>query len=134
MKFANKSAVRTSLIILLSASTALSSGCLAVAAGAAAGAGTYAYVTGELSTLEEVKLDRAWSATQAAVKDLQFTVKEQAKDALQARLVAQQADKTDIKITLEAQGDKVTKIRIRVGVFGDEATSRLIMDKIKSNL
>jgi hypothetical protein len=108
-------------------------GCLVVAAGAA-GAGTYAYVTGELSTVEEASLDKCWSATQAAVKDLQFTVKEQSKDALQGRLVAQQADKTDITIKLDRETDKLTKIRIRVGVFGDESTSRLVMDKIKSKM
>lgn len=108
-------------------------GCVVVAAGAA-GAGTYAYVTGELSSVEQAKLDKCWSAVQSAVKDLQFTVKEQSKDALQARMVAQQADKTDIKISLERETDTLTKIRIRVGVFGDENTSRIVMDKIKSKL
>jgi hypothetical protein len=121
------------LASVLVTSASLMGGCLVVAAGAA-GAGTYAYVTGELSTVEEASLDKCWSATQAAVKDLQFTVKEQSKDALQGRLVAQQADKTDITIKLDRETDKLTKIRIRVGVFGDESTSRLVMDKIKSKM
>ncbi len=121
------------LASLLLASTTLLSGCLVVAA-AGAGAGTYAYVTGELSSVEQASVDKVWSATQSAVKDLQFTVKEQSKDALQGRLVAEQADKTDITIKVERESETLTKVRIRVGVFGDEATSRIIMDKIKSKM
>ncbi|MBU6412849.1 MAG: DUF3568 family protein [Planctomycetes bacterium] len=121
------------LASLLLASTTILSGCLVVAA-AGAGAGTYAYVTGELSSVEQANVDKVWKATQEAVKELQFTVKEQSKDALQGRLVAEQADKTDITIKVERETDTLTKVRIRVGVFGDEATSRLIMDKIKSNI
>jgi hypothetical protein len=125
---------RVAALCLCLCSAAVTGGCLAVAAGAAAGAGTYAYVTGELSTVQEVPLDRAWSAAKSTVNDLQFTIKEEAKDALQARLISQQADQTEVKILLDAQGDKVTKIRVRIGVFGDEATSRLILDKIKAKL
>ncbi len=98
------------------------------------GMGTYAYVTGELSSVEQASVDKVWSATQSAVKDLQFTVKEQSKDALQGRLDAEQADKTDITIKVERESETLTKVRIRVGVFGDEATSRIIMDKIKSKM
>lgn len=88
------------LASLLLASTTILSGCLVVAA-AGAGAGTYAYVTGELSSVEQANVDKVWKATQEAVKELQFTVKEQSKDALQGRLVAEQADKTDITIKVE---------------------------------
>lgn len=118
---------------LLAASASMLGGCLVVAA-AGAGAGTYAYISGELSSTEEATLDRTWAATQAAIKDLQFTVKERSKDALQARLVAEQADNTDVKVSLESEGQKLTKVKIRIGVFGDEAKSRLILDKIKKGL
>ncbi len=111
-------------------------GCVAVAlgVGAAAGIGTYAYVEGELTDTEEVPLDKGYAAAQAAVKDLQFAPKEDSKDALQARIVATEPDQTEIKITLESKGDKLTKFGIRVGLFGDESKSRLIMDTIKKHL
>ena len=109
-------------------------GCLAVVVGAAAGVGTYAYIKGELSDTEEAPLDRAYAATQAAVKDLEYKVKEEAKDVLKARVVAEAADKTEIRIGLESKGEKLTKFSIRVGVFGDEGKSRLIMDKIRKHL
>ena len=110
------------------------SGCLALAAGAAAGIGTYAYVKGELKSTFDSGLDRTWDATQQAIDDLQFTVKERSKDALQAREVAREADGTDVKVALESKGEKITEVRVRVGVFGNESQSRLIMDKIKARL
>jgi len=125
---------RTIAIGLIGLSTALIGGCIAVAVGAAAGIGTYAYVKGELSDTEEATLDRAYEAALAAMKDLEFTVKEQSKDALHARVVAAEADKTEVRIALESKSEKLTKLTVRVGVFGDEAQSRLIMDKIKKHL
>lgn len=109
-------------------------GCLAVAAGAAAGVGTYAYVKGEMTTREDASLERVWAATQSAIEDLQIRVKEDAKDALQARVVAEKADGTYVTIKLEAEDENVTKISVRVGTFGDESESRLILDKIKERL
>ena len=109
-------------------------GCLAIVAGAAAGAGTYLYLKGELTDTEEVPLDRAYEAAKAAVKDLEYRTKEQSKDALQARIVALEADGTEVHIKMESKGEKLTKFTVRIGVVGDESRSRLIMDKIKKHL
>lgn len=113
---------------------ALFSGCAALVVGAAAGAGTYAYVQGELQSTESASLDRTWAATQGAIKELQFTVTTQQKDALLGRLIARTAKDKKIEINLKKTGDHLTEVRIRVGTFGDEELSRLILDKIKSRL
>lgn len=134
MRIHNATISRSIAIGLLGLASATLGGCVALAVGAAAGVGTYAYIKGELTDFEEASLDRAYEATQAAIKDLEFTVKDQAKDSLQARIVASEADKTEVKIVLESKGEKLTKFSIRVGVFGDEARARLIMDKIKKHL
>ncbi len=107
-------------------------GCLALAVGAAAGAGTVAYIQGELEAVEEIPLDRAWSASQATIEELQFNKTAERKDALQGRITAERADGSDVTIRLDAEGDTQTKIRIRVGTFGDEAVSRTILDTIKA--
>ncbi|MGD9688884.1 MAG: DUF3568 family protein [Phycisphaerales bacterium] len=109
-------------------------GCLvaAVGAGAAAGVGTYAYVTGRLETTQEVAFERAWSATEAGIADLQFTVVEKKKDAIYGELRAKMADGTAVKVTLQPASDTTTNFSIRVGTFGDEAKSQLVMDKIKA--
>lgn len=113
-------------------------GCAALAvgaAGAAAGVGTYAYVSGRLETIIEAPIDRAWDATRSAVEDdLGFAVERAEHDALKGELRAKQADGTNVRVNLERKGDNLTEVRIRVGTFGDEAQSRLIMDKIEDNL
>lgn len=106
-------------------------GCLLVA-GAAAGAGGYAYATGALVTTQPVGLDKAWAATQAGIGDLQFTVTEQTKDAMGAQMVATMSNGKTVKINLKPDSDAATEFRIRVGTFGDEDLSTQIMDKIKA--
>ncbi len=122
--------------LLLSAGLLLPlSGCI-VAAVAAAGVGTYAYVKGEMKTTLSAPLDRAYDAAKAAlVDDLQFALTDDRKDALQAIIKAREADKTQISLNLNASPDgKLTDITVRVGTFGDEAKSRLILDKIRARL
>ena len=124
------------LMTLGAAGTTVGSGCVAAAVvvGAAAGAATYAYVDGELKSTFDADLDRTWKAAQRAVTDLEFAVKDSAKDATSARLTARKADGREVSIKVERETDKATKVRVRVGTFGDEADSRLIMDSIKSHL
>ncbi len=109
-------------------------GCAAllIGGGAAVGAGTVAYVRGELKATDEVSLDTAWNAAEDAMKDLQFIVVDQHKDALQAKLKARTATDRRVVILLKKQGERLTDIRIRVGTFGDQSLSRLILDKIKA--
>lgn len=111
-------------------------GCVvaAVGAAAAAGYGAYKYAKGELRNTENVSLDKAWSATQAGIKDLEFRVKEQAKDALEAKLVAVKVDNKEVKIHLKAESDTVTTFSVRVGTIGDEEMSRRVMDAIRKHL
>ena len=75
---------------------ALGSGCALFVVGAAAGAGAagYAWVDGEIKTTEAASMNQTWDATLAAMKDLQFTVTSQAKDALQGYLTARNANNT----------------------------------------
>ena len=111
-------------------------GCAAVVVGgavAAAGVGTYAYVNGEMQGTEAVSLDKAWDASQAAMKDLEFTILNKSKDGLQGELTARTAADKRIVIKLKRVTDSATEIRIRVGTFGDESMSQLIRDKIKSH-
>lgn len=104
-------------------------------AGAAAGAGvgTYAYVNGELCSTEAVKLDKAWDAAQAGVKELGYNAVEKHNDAPEAKLTARDAGDKKVQVRLIKQSDTVTEIRIRVGTFGDETPWRQILEKINSH-
>jgi hypothetical protein len=121
------------LITIVGMGLLMNSGCAAVlVGGAAAGAaGTVLYVKGELHSTEGVSLDRAWNATQAAIGDMGFTVTAKDKDAVSAELNAITADGKRIKIVLNREADNVTEISIRVGTFGDESMSRLILERIR---
>ncbi|GJQ28863.1 MAG: membrane protein [Phycisphaerae bacterium] len=107
-------------------------GCVVVAAGA--GAGTYAYVTGTLKSDLDATLDKAYAASQKAVKALEFAETSKAKDALQGVVEAKMADNTSISIKLKKKTDSTTEVVIRVGTFGDEAKSIMILDEIKKAL
>jgi hypothetical protein len=130
--------MKTKLLItaLLASLLVVSNGCLLFVAGAAAGAGIggYAWINGEIKVTEDASMDRTWSAVQAALKDLEYPVISQAKDALEGTVTARNASNTTISIKLKNLAKASTEIRIRVGTFGDEALSRTILNKINSHL
>jgi len=120
----------------LASLAAFGGGCalLVVGAAAGAGAGGYAYVNGEVKTTESASLDKLWDATLAAMKDLEYPVINQSKDALQAQLTARTSSDKKITINLKKLSPGATELRIRVDTFGDEALSRKILNQIESHL
>jgi len=109
-------------------------GCAAavIAGSAAAGAGTWAFLHGELETTERASLNRVWEATQKAVESMEFQVKEREKDALNAKIVSVDSRKRFITIRLTSVSANETRIKIRVVTFGDD--SEQILKKIQLNL
>jgi hypothetical protein len=109
------------------------SGCLVVAAGAAAG-GTILYVKGELQGRLAAPVDRAAIATEKAMADLGLQADAASKDGLTAQYVAHLADTTRVVIQLEGSGDETTRVGIRVGLVGDRDMSQRILTAIRDNL
>jgi hypothetical protein len=107
---------------------------VAAGAGAAAGAGTVAYVEGELQSTYVARLDRTWNAAMAALQDLELGVKTADKDAAGGTIGAMRTDQTPVKLTLKAAGPGTTSVKIRVGTFGDEEVSMAIHHKIAAHL
>jgi hypothetical protein len=124
------------MTLLLAALLAFGNGCVLFVAGAAAAAGVggYAYVNGEIEATESASLNQTWDASLAAMQDLQFPVTSQAKDALEGNLTVRNAKNTTIKIRLKYLSNTSTEIHIRVGTFGDEPLSRIILNKINNHL
>ena len=125
----NKVGIISSLTVLV-----LSSGCagLWLAGGAAAGAGTYAYVMGELRAADDVSLDTAHDAAIEALKALDFAIMYKEKDALQAAIEGSSLADTNVKIRLKKKAEKLTEIRIRVDLLGNELLSRHILQKMRT--
>ncbi|MDN3513027.1 MAG: DUF3568 domain-containing protein [Candidatus Brocadia sp.] len=121
---------------ILSGITLLSScGCVtALLVGGGAGAGTIAYLKGELKSTENAPIDSVWQSAHKAMNDLEFVVTSEEKDSLSAKLIARGANDTKIEINLESVSTQLTTVKIRVGVFGDESLARLVLERIKKHL
>ena len=126
----------TLLMVVTIVGLLFTSGCalFVVGGAAAAGAGTVAYVRGELRSTEAATFDKTWSATLAAMKDLEFAVTAKEKDAITGKLTARGAGDKKIQITVNKQSGTTTEIRIRVGTFGASMLSHTILDKIHARL
>jgi hypothetical protein len=113
---------------LLLSTAVLVHGCIVAAVGA--GAGTIAYMKGDLEAVEAKSVGEVYEAATKAVKELEMTISESSKDALGGKIVASDAGGKKVTILLKAKTENSTKLSVRVGTFG----SRLIYDKIKENL
>lgn len=127
------SVVRIAAALVLSSVVALQSGCLVVAAGAA-GAGTVAYIRGELESALSSPFDQVVAASGRAVGDLKFARISENRDALTSVLIARTADDKQITVKVTKVSDSLSKVQIRVGIFGDEFVSLSILDRIKTHL
>ena len=125
---------RTSVILalILSGIAVYSGGCILLAAGA--GAGTVAYVRGDLEATYDANIDKVYNATLKSMGELELTPTQKQKDALTALVVARTSADKKVTIKLTRVGESLTKITIRIGVFGDEVLSRAIFERIKGNL
>jgi hypothetical protein len=100
----------------------------------AAAAGIAIYSLGELRSIEQATVDRTWQAAQRAVEDLHYTITSREKDAVGAKLISRGAGDKKIEINLKKLSTETTEVRVRVGIFGDESLSRLVLKRIKKNL
>lgn len=119
-------------IILALAALLLLSGCAVVLVGG--GAAGAVYITGELKSAESAALPKLVKATDAAVKDLGFTVALRRADALTAHYELHSAANKKILLDLKSTGEQSAELRIRVGSFGDEVLSRTIHERIRKHL
>ena len=134
MNIKNSSRILVLLAALIGAAViGVTSGCLAVAAGAGAGA-TVAYVRGDLDTTLSATLDRSDFAANEAIKQLQFAKISENRDALQIVIVARNAADKKIELHLQRLADDATKLKIRVGTFGDDLLQTTILETVKKNL
>jgi conjugal transfer/entry exclusion protein len=128
----------TAFLTLMLAAMALVQGCaLLLLGGAAAGAayGTVKYVNNTLDVTQEVSLDKAWKAANAALKELQMPVTVATKDGATGRLEALNAKHQPVVIQTIRKTDTVTEIQITVGTFestANQTEAQQIYDRMKA--
>jgi len=121
------------LALLLVSPVVLVEGCVVAAVGGGA-AGTVAYIRGDLEVVEAKDIGTVYKATEKALEELGLVVSKKTKDALSAKIIARDAQDKKITIKLNATTEEMTKLSIRIGMFGSETKSRLIYQKIRDNL
>ena len=104
------------------------------AAVAAAGAGTYYYIKGDLKRSYEAPMDKTWDATVKSVEELKLTTESTEHDAFNGVIKGKMADGKSFSINVKRLGENLTEVGVRIGTFGDRVRSEAIHDKIHSKL
>ena len=110
------------------------SGCIPLLVGAAAGAGGVAYVRGNLEKNFEEPVDDVHKATLAALKNMDIFVTQDELNRHDAVIKGEYSDGEAVDIKINALTEKTSKVKVRIGVFGDELKSQSIMNAISSKL
>ena len=118
-------------IILLLFIAAGGTGCgvfIAAGAGAAVAIGTAEYMGGELKQAYAAPMEKTWNASIATTEELKMTTTEKSIDNLHKNRVikGRTEDGKDFQIALEALGKDVTMVKVRIGLFGDEKSSKTV--------
>ena len=111
-----------------------SGGCGALLSPGAAGPSDVAFVTGELRSTEDVSLGDLDDACNAAIERLAYEELEVSRQADQVRFRARTAGGEPVDLRLIARGPQRTDLIIRIGLIGNEATSRLVREEIHQSL
>lgn len=93
-----------------------------------------AYTRGQLSTAYPAPLPAVWLAALDAVEELEFDVRRTGLEESQGFITIRDTSERTTTIQFHARSPKVTKVRIRVGFWGDPALSRLIVGRISKRL
>jgi hypothetical protein len=122
--------------------TLASCGCLAIAAGGAAGGAAlgYAYYKGAVFNKYNARFEDTFAATRAALADLRMPItKEEAQDG-SGSITSRTADGDKVQISFSTETSKIpaegtiTRVGVRVGVFGDDAVSERVLGQISAHL
>ncbi|KAF0184130.1 MAG: hypothetical protein FD164_456 [Nitrospirae bacterium] len=129
-----KTLLRALVGMLLCAALFLQMGCVAAAVGAAAGAGAVVYFKGNLEETMSHSTPAVHRAAQSALRDLKVPIIKDEYDKVNAKIESRFADNTTIWIAIDALSTTSSKLTIRVGTFGEESRSRMILERIHRNL
>ncbi|MBI3779639.1 MAG: DUF3568 family protein [candidate division NC10 bacterium] len=98
--------------------------------GAAGGGAGVAYSKGEQEQVHAAPYDKVWEATLSALRTLNITVSETAKDQISAKAIGAKSDGTSVAASVLPVTKETTSVRIRIGTFGDRPASEQIQGEI----
>ena len=111
----------------------LVSGCAVLAAGAASGTGI-AYLMGDLEATVKAEPPEIARAAEAAIGDLDLIRVSSTSSQIDAEIIGRSATDRKVLIRAKRQTDGISTLTIRVGAFGDEDLSHVMLEAIKKRL
>ena len=122
---------RVGPILLLLLGGALQ-GCplILIGGGAAGGGAGVAYSKGEQEQVHAAPYEKVWGASLSALRTLNITVSETAKDQISAKAIGAKSDGTSVTVSVLPVTKETTSVRIRIGAFGDRPASEQIQGEI----
>jgi hypothetical protein len=110
----------------------LVAGCVPVAlvAGAAAGIAGYKYFEGSLTVVYNAPFKNTWKASLEAIEDMELKIEDKNHKLSSGKIKARRTDDTVVAVSMKYLSSDQTEVTIKVGLFGDEAESNNIKDKI----
>jgi hypothetical protein len=96
----------------------VSTGCIALVVGAGAGAGTFAYVDGQLSRTYQANYQTTYQVCKGILADMKQPVLEEKTDGIQTTIKSQRFDETPMTITVRIIDPEWTEVAVRTGHIG----------------
>lgn len=121
-------------LVIIGLLALLATGCSTVHPRTSAGTGTYAHVGGVLSWTYPATLDEVWSATLAALTELQIPIRSQMIDGLGGFIEAERGEKVKVRLRLTPQTDITTRLSVRFGTAGNRQESRRVHAAVRNQL
>ena len=125
---------KISLLAVVVAAGVSLSGCIPLLVGAAAGAGGIAYIKGTLEQNLDASVEKVHKATLAALKGLKLSITKEELSLHDSKIQAEYPDNTKINIDSTSLTEQSSTIKIRVGVFGDQQKSEVILNAIRKKI
>jgi hypothetical protein len=115
----------------------LSTGCIALVVGAGAGAGTFAYVDGQLNRTYQANYETTYAVCKGILQDMKQPILEEKTDGTQTTIKSQRVDETPMTVKVRIIDPEWTEVSVRTGHIGvwkkeiSEQFHEFITDRIK---
>tara|TARA_B100000315_G_scaffold245099_1_gene270592 strand:- start:2244 stop:2630 length:387 start_codon:yes stop_codon:yes gene_type:complete len=106
------------------------SGCIALLAGAAGGAGTASWLGSKLIQEVDASFDKAIKASEKGFKSLDLLITKKTVKSDVAQILGEYSDGRKIWLDIHKVLPKTSRLELRVGMTSDQQAARKILDRI----
>jgi hypothetical protein len=96
----------------------LSTGCIALVVGAGAGAGTFAYVDGQLNRTYQANYQTTYEVCKGILQDMKQPILEEKSDGTQTTIKSKRVDETPMTVKVRIIDPDWTEVSVRTGYIG----------------